>query len=556
MLHNIRHYVYKVNINTVKHFLSTGGHWSKGAQSPKCLMKTRHAILSHSIEAILSDKKPFSSTCNMSKLLTTPRYKILSGVDNFSYAGQMSPEEDLCLSSNVHNTDLTLGNNNLIDYGTDLLNGRVSYNLFHKNDFPFSLDNHLYNVNSFPRRYTTSDAAVIADNSGNTKCVNRVASIEVDQQKPFRSTSRHVKVVPNYQSSNSNVAHLLGDGVDTCDCTMESADGDDVSSDATQGAFRPIVRPWLSDMSDNTKFVDNDASLEIDGLNVPSAFREHVNAIKDPDSALVQAHHNLLDRQLYCGLDTLFASDFHCWFSGVEPSLFNIMPENSLMFRHNIESLYENFQTPINLESLLSCSRPSDESCFSAPPFHNSTIKLTYPKVSFPANQTMISPPSFYTAHQFDQSTNDQQSLPPRFMCEACGKVYSTLSGLSKHKSFHCVVQVQKDFRCSLCVKSYSSHGALKMHIRTHTLPCKCVVCGKAFSRPWLLQGHMRTHTGEKPFSCHHCRRAFADRSNLRAHMQTHSDAKKYHCRRCCKSFSRMSLLLRHVENSCLPSLT
>lgn len=104
-------------------------------------------------------------------------------------------------------------------------------------------------------------------------------------------------------------------------------------------------------------------------------------------------------------------------------------------------------------------------------------------------------------------------------------------------------------FKCKNCEKSYFTLGALKMHIRTHTLPCKCKVCGKSFSRPWLLQGHYRTHTGEKPFKCEICLRAFADRSNLRAHMQTHSFIKKYHCHSCERTFSRMSLLNRHLEN-------
>ena len=106
-------------------------------------------------------------------------------------------------------------------------------------------------------------------------------------------------------------------------------------------------------------------------------------------------------------------------------------------------------------------------------------------------------------------------------------------------------------FTCDRCPKSYSTIGALKMHVRTHTLPCRCTVCGKAFSRPWLLQGHMRTHTGEKPFSCDHCQRAFADRSNLRAHLQTHSAVKRYRCTSCQKTFSRMSLLLKHQQTSC-----
>jgi snail 2 len=155
-----------------------------------------------------------------------------------------------------------------------------------------------------------------------------------------------------------------------------------------------------------------------------------------------------------------------------------------------------------------------------------------------------------------------------RYQCPACNKSYSSFSGLSKHRSHHCPASsgteaadqannnaVVKSFSCKYCEKTYVSLGALKMHIRTHTLPCKCKLCGKAFSRPWLLQGHIRTHTGEKPFACQHCRRAFADRSNLRAHLQTHSDVKKYSCQHCSKTFSRMSLLGKHVDGGC-PGLT
>ena len=139
----------------------------------------------------------------------------------------------------------------------------------------------------------------------------------------------------------------------------------------------------------------------------------------------------------------------------------------------------------------------------------------------------------------------------PVYVCQDCGKSYTTYSGLSKHKQFHCSSTVKKEFSCKQCSKTYTSLGALKMHIRTHTLPCKCQLCGKSFSRPWLLQGHIRTHTGEKPFSCQHCQRSFADRSNLRAHLQTHSDIKKYCCKNCSKTFSRMSLLTKHEDGGC-----
>lgn len=80
--------------------------------------------------------------------------------------------------------------------------------------------------------------------------------------------------------------------------------------------------------------------------------------------------------------------------------------------------------------------------------------------------------------------------------CFDCQKAFLTLSSLANQRQIHSQWQCQKYFSCKYCDKEYVSLGALKMHIRTHTLPCVCKLCGKAFSRPWLLQGHIRTHTG------------------------------------------------------------
>ncbi|XP_066978682.1 zinc finger protein SNAI2-like [Macrobrachium rosenbergii] len=172
----------------------------------------------------------------------------------------------------------------------------------------------------------------------------------------------------------------------------------------------------------------------------------------------------------------------------------------------------------------------------------------------YPDSSALISPVS--TCSSTASESEEDVSAPrnrreARYSCSDCGKSYSTYSGLSKHKQFHCAALGAKSFACKHCEKVYTSLGALKMHIRTHTLPCKCPLCGKAFSRPWLLQGHIRTHTGEKPFQCPQCDRCFADRSNLRAHLQTHADIKKYACGTCHKTFSRMSLLNKHTEAAC-----
>ncbi|XP_047476961.1 protein escargot-like [Penaeus chinensis] len=163
-----------------------------------------------------------------------------------------------------------------------------------------------------------------------------------------------------------------------------------------------------------------------------------------------------------------------------------------------------------------------------------------------------VSPPGETGSSSSESSPEIQQDgRTPRLSCPDCGRRYATMAGLAKHRQFHCLKDAGRSFGCKHCDKVYTSLGALKMHIRTHTLPCKCHLCGKAFSRPWLLQGHIRTHTGEKPFQCSQCDRCFADRSNLRAHLQTHTDVKKYACRTCPKTFSRMSLLVKHEDHGC-----
>lgn len=210
---------------------------------------------------------------------------------------------------------------------------------------------------------------------------------------------------------------------------------------------------------------------------------------------------------------------------------------------------------------------PLEPLCLNAEPIYRQPYRpyqLYRPLPTYPDGVFLppYSRPRSYSPYPEDLSSpNSSPSSPrparetPRYRCSFCSKSYSTHSGLSKHQQFHCSANedstAKKTFSCKHCDKVYVSLGALKMHIRTHTLPCKCELCGKAFSRPWLLQGHIRTHTGEKPFTCPHCNRAFADRSNLRAHLQTHSDVKKYSCPACSKTFSRMSLLTKHCDGGC-----
>lgn len=94
-------------------------------------------------------------------------------------------------------------------------------------------------------------------------------------------------------------------------------------------------------------------------------------------------------------------------------------------------------------------------------------------------------------------------SSQERFECLDCHNEHLSFVDLARHKQLQCEWSSKKYFNCKYCEKEYISLGALKMHIRTHTLPCVCKLCGKAFSRPWLLQGHIRTHTGQQKHTLH-----------------------------------------------------
>lgn len=132
-----------------------------------------------------------------------------------------------------------------------------------------------------------------------------------------------------------------------------------------------------------------------------------------------------------------------------------------------------------------------------------------------------------------------------QYKCVVCLKSFSKRSRLNRHFLSH---TGERAHQCTYCSKRFSQKSDLVMHIRTHTgeRPFKCEICKKDFTQKVHLNVHRRVHTGERPYKCQQCTKAFATKANLKSHMRTHTGEKPYTCSICKSSFKQNSHLVAH----------
>lgn len=158
----------------------------------------------------------------------------------------------------------------------------------------------------------------------------------------------------------------------------------------------------------------------------------------------------------------------------------------------------------------------------------------------------------FKTAEQLERHTIQHDPVAKasqkrlKFDCSLCNQTLSSASALHAHKMRHS----DPAFMCNECGKLFTTKLSLNLHLRSHSddRPYKCGICLAAFKAEKTLSDHQLIHTQEKPHECDVCKRRFRTLSQMKSHWFLHTGLRPYVCLICNKDFNRPWNLRLHMK--------
>lgn len=156
--------------------------------------------------------------------------------------------------------------------------------------------------------------------------------------------------------------------------------------------------------------------------------------------------------------------------------------------------------------------------------------------------------------HRIQKHSNDKISIPCGF--EGCDLTFATRQGQKRHylrtHDPTYVIPEQTAFVCDTCGKTFTTNGALKKHKFIHApneMPFVCGICAKKFPTSHKLKEHTMRHQGIRNHTCSFCGLRKTTMHELKAHINTvHSKSKTYPCDICASEFTNIGNLNRHVR--------
>ena len=144
-------------------------------------------------------------------------------------------------------------------------------------------------------------------------------------------------------------------------------------------------------------------------------------------------------------------------------------------------------------------------------------------------------------------------------MCDVCGKVYATNSGLSKHRAIkHNDTEAATTLQCNVCNTKFTTKGHLQGHVNAHhgIKLFQCDICKSRYAYRSSFLRHTVTCNGKKPprtqqeYKCDTCQQVFMRKDTLQDHIQgKHEQTMKYRCQDCNASFNWRSSLVNHMRS-------
>ncbi|XP_062560848.1 zinc finger protein 652-A-like [Armigeres subalbatus] len=156
--------------------------------------------------------------------------------------------------------------------------------------------------------------------------------------------------------------------------------------------------------------------------------------------------------------------------------------------------------------------------------------------------------------HHIQKHTDQKIAIPCGFA--GCDQKFATRQGQKRHylrtHDPTYVIPEQTAFVCDTCGKTFTTNGALKKHKFIHApneMPFVCGLCGKKFPTSHKLKEHTMRHEGIKNHTCSYCGLRKTTMHELKTHINTvHSKSKTYPCEICTSEFTNIGNLNRHVK--------